>query len=145
VQNIIFNNKITSIGQGSFANLQAFSGTLTLPNSLTSLGISSFESLGAQYPTPNAINLQLPNSLQTIGNRTFSGITFSNNTLTIPDSVVSIGELAFYSCKNIATLNLGAKCNKIEGNAFEGVSSLGTINIAYTSNIIPYQNQRETG
>ena len=49
--------------------------------------------------------------------------------ITIPDSVVSIGERAFHNCDNLETLNFGNGLKRIGKSAFVGCLSLETINL----------------
>ncbi|NLJ32926.1 MAG: leucine-rich repeat domain-containing protein, partial [Erysipelotrichaceae bacterium] len=60
-------------------------------------------------------------------------LAFFNNKavreITIPDSVVSIGERAFHNCDNLETLNFGNGLKRIGKSAFVGCLSLETINL----------------
>ena len=91
--------------------------TLTLPESLKSLGASSF------LNCTSLVSVQLPTNLETMGNSAFAecsnletinipssltdipAYTFNNDAklrITIPSTVVSLGEHAFYACSKIA-------------------------------------------
>ena len=47
----------------------------------------------------------------------------------IPDSVISLGEMAFYECTNLKSANIGNSLTKISDNAFSYCSSLETLNL----------------
>ncbi|MDR1219716.1 MAG: leucine-rich repeat domain-containing protein [Treponema sp.] len=65
--------------------------------------------------------LSLPGALKTIGSKAFAGGAGLNGVLTIPDSVTSIGDLAFQGC-HISALELGDGLQAIGVYAFEGNS-----------------------
>ncbi|EAY15772.1 surface antigen BspA-like [Trichomonas vaginalis G3] len=71
--------------------------TVTLPNSITSIGISAFANC--------------------------SGIT----TITFPNSVISIGEKAFANCSGITTITFGNNVASIDSYAFSSCSALSSI------------------
>lgn len=78
---------MTVIGNAAFVNDTALTGTLTIGN-----------------------------SVQTIGDSAFSGCKFTGK-LTIPDSVISIGDNAFTNNK-FSEISLGRNLEKIGGSAF---------------------------
>lgn len=80
-------SNVTVIGNSAFANDIALTGTLTIGN-----------------------------SVQTIGDSAFSGCKFTGK-LTIPDSVISIGDSAFTNNK-FSEISLGRNLEKIGGSAF---------------------------
>ena len=53
----------------------------------------------------------------------------SVSSITIPNSVTSIGGGAFSGCKSLTTLTIGSGVTSIEGGAFEGCSGLTTLTI----------------
>lgn len=57
--------------------------------------------------------------------------SFKNNTditsVLIPESVMKIGDEAFYGCKNLAKIELGKSVNQIEPRAFAGIDKLTDI------------------
>ncbi len=69
----------------------SITGTLTLPDGLKYIGSSTFAGFTCTG------TLTLPDGLKYIGSSAFAGFTCSNDTLHIPDSVVSIGYDAFDS------------------------------------------------
>jgi hypothetical protein len=97
---------LKSIGDGAFydcANLTS----ITLPNSLISIGKEAFASC-------RLTSITLPNSVTTIGEAAFQyGGSF--NDITIPESVTSIGRSAFNGC-NITSLTWNAKNCSSNGN-----------------------------
>ena len=62
-----------------------------------------------------------------IGKHAFSG--FSLTEITIPDSVASIGEYAFYGCTSLTEITIPDSVTSIGGYAFKGCTSLTEITI----------------
>ena len=67
----------------------------------------------------------------TIGKMAFfrTGNSSSLTSITIPDSVTSIGDEAFHSCKNLTSITIGAGVTSIGVSAFDSCSSLTSITI----------------
>ena len=88
---------VTSIGNGSSS---PFSGTnftsVTIPNSVTSIGSYAFEGCGLT-------NVTIPDSVTSIGQWAFYGCT-SLTSITIPDSVTNIGMFAFVNCRGLTSV-----------------------------------------
>ena len=61
---------------------------------------------------------------------------FGNNSLTIPDTVVEIGDEAFVFCKAISVINIPNFINKIGAFAFNHCKSLKTLTMPNTVNVI---------
>ncbi len=77
------------------------------------------------------ISVTIPDTVVSIGNLAF----YSCNQLvsiTLPDGVESIGEGAFRECKVLGSAYLGNNLTVIESSAFQGCTSLASINIPET-------------
>ncbi len=83
-------NSVTSIGIQAFQGCRGLT-SVSIPNNVTSIGDYAFD--GCRSLT----SITIPNSVTTIGNEAFSGCT-SLNSISIPNNVTSIGESAFYEC-----------------------------------------------
>lgn len=98
----------------------------------------------------NIIEAYIPNGIEVIPENTFSWtnvqqvylpstlIEISDNafayakelkTITIPDSVLSVGRLAFYSCVSLESVQLGSGISQIKEYTFSQCTALRTINI----------------
>ena len=83
-------NSLTSIGNEAFFRCSHLR-SLKLPNSLTSIGIYAF------YQCSDLTSVTLPNSLTSIGESALGNCS-ELNSITIPNSVTSIGTRAFKGC-----------------------------------------------
>lgn len=74
------------------------------------------------------LKVTLPDSVKTIGERAFFSAGIEN--ITLPENVEEIGEEAFYYCAKLKQITIPAKTTEIGFNAFGSCSSLETINVA---------------
>ena len=82
-------------------------------------------------------SVTIPDSVISIGELAFydcSGLT----SVTIPDSVTSIGEYAFYDCSGLTSVTIGNSVTSIGDRAFFNCSGLK--NITYTGTIADWRN-----
>lgn len=105
-----------------------------LPEDITGLVLKEFngtfdKSLLQKYP--NLTNVTIPNSVTSIGDYAFyecSKIT----SITIPSSVTSIGGSAFQICSNLTSVTIPSSVTSINDRAFANCSSLTSINYTGT-------------
>ena len=144
-------DSVQTIGDSAFANCTGLNGELTLGSSLQTIGFNAF------YSCPFSGNLVIPENVTTIGIQAFycqpyylpetqGTLTLGKNlrtigafafresrytgSLTIPDSVVELGEGAFCDCENLnGTLTLGKSLRTIERDAFCGCSFTGELTL----------------
>ena len=87
--------------------------SVTIPNSVTSIGWSAFENCSG------LTSVTIPNSVTSIGNWAFShcsGLT----SITIPNSVTSIGNYAFSDCSGLTSITIPNSVTSIGSYAFRG-------------------------
>ncbi len=103
---------LTSIGDYAFSGCKGFTGNLELPESLTRIGNYAFRNCGFTG------NLELPEGLTSIGNSAFIYCGFTGN-LELPKSLISIGNYAFSGCKGFTgSLKLPESLTNIGDYAF---------------------------
>lgn len=111
-------NTLESIGMGSFEGCKQLTGELVLPESIISIGKRAFSECSGFNGT-----LIIPSSVNTIEALTFYGCSGFNGTLTIPRSVNTIGEGAFAECSGFTgSLTIPSSVSTIGEYAFRGCS-----------------------
>lgn len=97
-----------------------FTGTLTLPSTLKTIGASAFS-----YADFSG-ELLIPDGVTSIGANAFKECDGFGGLLPLPDSVKTVGEWAFYLCKGFTGLKLSASLTKIEERSFAHMYGLKT-------------------
>ena len=147
---VTIGNSVTSIGEVAFAACSSLA-SVTIPDSVTEIG------LGAFCGCLSLASVTIPDSVTEIGDYAFNGCTsltsfygkyasedgrclIVDGTLnsfapaglteyTIPDSVTSIGELAFSECSSLTSITIPDSVTSIGKNAFVYCSSLASVTI----------------
>ena len=158
-------NSVTSIGQCAFCECSRLT-SLTIPDSVTTIGANPFSkqflllenrSLHLENRSPHfyvdnnvlftadksqliaycsiQTSYSIPSSVTSIGNRAFWGCS-SLTSLTIPSSVTSIGDSAFWCCSSLTSLTIPSSVISIGDSAFSDCSSLTSLTIPKSVNTI---------
>ena len=109
---------LTTIGKYAFYISELAS--ITIPNSVTSIGNSAF------WVCQRLTSITIPNSVTTIEGYTFSSCS-GLTSITIPNSVTSIGEYAFSDCIGLTSVTIGNGVTSIGEYAFYGCTELKSI------------------
>ena len=146
-------NSVTSIGDEAFYGCSSLT-SITIPNSVTSIGDEAFHGTGIYNNESNWDNgvlyisnclMDAPNDIsgtytinegtRLIARSAFSGCT-SLTSITIPNSVTSIGDNAFYGCSSLTSITIPNSVTSIGSNAFYGCNSL----VSITWNVKRWEN-----
>jgi len=115
------NSKVNIIGDEAF--FECFNLiSINIPNSVIIIGKKAFASCSSLS------NIDIGNSVTSIGNYAFYNNNFSN--ITIPKSVKTIGESAFLSCRNLKSIVIPTSVSDIGQGAFVACESLTSIKVA---------------
>ena len=146
---VTLGNSVTSIGYMAFVSCDGLT-SITIPNSVTSIGYKAFSYCSG------LTSITIPNSVIEIGSAMFYGckslksVVLSENmtslpqsdmgegffedcasltSITIPNSVTSIGSNAFRNCSGLISVTIGSGVTSIEGGAFSGCRILISVTI----------------
>ena len=134
-------NSVTSIGYNAFLDCSGLT-SVTIGNSVTSIGDNAFS--GCDGLT--TINVEAGNTVYDSRNNCNAIIETATNTLIqgckntiIPNSVTSIGYMAFAYCSGLTSVNIGNSVKSIKYHAFAGCKELTDVyclaeNVPETSN-----------
>ena len=180
IASLVIEDGVTSIGSQAFYRCSGLTGQLTIPDSVTEIGSEAFEycsgltsvTLGNSvtkigddafygcegltsfivsanntsyksvdgilysydgktlilYPFGKSSSFTIPDSVTSIGERAFYGCS-GLTSVTIGNGVTSIGSIAFSGCKGLTSVTIGNGVTEIGQNAFSGCSGLTSITI----------------
>ena len=119
-KNTVIPNSVTEIAWYAFSGCGGFTGSLTIPNSVTSIGKLAFE--GCTFNGLNIDMIEIPSGVIDEYNNHQSLFYYiggnCTGSLTIGNSVVSIGEYAFTNCGFTDSLTIGNSVTTIGKGAF---------------------------
>lgn len=159
-------NSVTSIGEGAFWGCTELT-TFVIPNSVTNIGQKAFYGTqwyknqgliiyagkvfyenhsfnqvielkagtigiadGAFSITHQLTSITIPNSVKSIGKRAFEGCS-NLTSIVIPKSVTSIGEYAFSGCSSMISIDIPSGVTYIENRTFYKCTGLTSVKISY--------------
>ena len=107
-----------------------YSGHVLIPSSVTYNGTTySVTSIGDRaFHQIDVTSITIPNSVTSIGKEAFCGCS-GLTSITIPNSVTSIGSSVFERCSKLTSITIPNSVTSIGDNAFEGCSKLTSITI----------------
>ncbi|MBO4840252.1 MAG: leucine-rich repeat protein [Bacteroidaceae bacterium] len=132
LSSITISKNVTNIGYRAFLNCSRLS-SITIPKKLTNIGDEAFNFCGRL----NSIVVEEGNSVYDSRNGCNALIETATNTLirgckntTIPEDIVCIGNYAFSTCRDLATVNIPIGVTTIGNSAFSSCYDLASIAIS---------------
>ncbi|MBO4572489.1 MAG: leucine-rich repeat protein [Clostridia bacterium] len=109
------------------AGVTQYLDTITIPATHNGKAVSQIVKEAFRDAT-NLTTITIPDSVTSIGDYAFMWCN-SLTSVIIPDSVTSIGERAFYGCSSLTSVTIGDGVTSIGERAFYGCSSLTSVTI----------------
>ncbi len=133
MKGLVIGTSCTSIGSSAFYYCGGLTGDLVIPDSVTTIEGGPYA--GAFLGTSGVTSLTIGNSVTSIGDYAFYLCATSGTVgdLVIPDSVTSIGYYAFGNCGLSGTLTIGNSVTIIGSYAFGYCSSITRVEILATT------------
>jgi hypothetical protein len=103
-------------------------GAVVIPAVIQGYPVRGIGSAAFQFCTSRLISVTIPDSVTTIGSSAFAGCD-SLTSVTIPGSVKTIESNAFMSCTSLASITIPGSVITIGSSAFFGCDSLASITI----------------
>lgn len=129
---MVFDGAVTSFGDAVFSKLSSNLESITIPNSVTSIGYQAFTSCS------NLVSVNIPDSVISIGDYAFQFCSSLDN-IHIPDSVNSIGCAAFSYCNSLTSVTIPDSITSLADYVFDACSSLTSVTIPSSITSIGYQ------
>ncbi len=132
--NVTIGNSVTSIGDYAFCYCDSLTNVI-IGNSVTSIGFGAFydcDSLtNIKVNANNTTYKDIDGNLYSKDGTTLIqyAIGKTQTTFTIPNSVTSIGDRAFYECYNLTSITIGNSVTSIGNLAFAGCYDLTRLTI----------------
>ena len=103
---------------------------ITIPSSYHEKDVTKIIGSGFEGNS-NLKSITIPNSIVTIGELAFEDCT-SLTSITIPNTVTTIGGSVFYNCTSLASITIPSSVTSISGSMFSNCTSLVSVNIPNT-------------
>lgn len=124
ITNVVCASAATATSESSFVfdtstgTITKYTGTDTIVVIPSTIGGVSVKSIGKNaFYSSYLTSITIPNSVTSIGVQAFA-FCYDLTSATIPNSVTSIGNSAFYSCSNLTSITLSNKIKSIETCTF---------------------------
>lgn len=140
VENLELPQGLKKIGNQAFRESGLV--TITIPNSVTSIGVYAFKDCywlekvvglmnlsGAMFEgceSLTSVSFDEQSKMKTLNSRAFANCSKLTD-IELPNSITTIGEQAFFNCSSMLTLTIPIEVESIDVSAFQGCSSLESV------------------
>ncbi|MGL4993759.1 MAG: leucine-rich repeat protein [Bacteroidales bacterium] len=125
-ENVVVSEGTVAIADYVFSNRYDLQ-SITLPNSLKTIGVAAFSGCGSLS------NIQLGNSLETIGRQAFSNTSIES--IQFPSTLKTIETASFAGCRMLKSVVLPSSLLTLESSMFSGCSSLESVDFSAVSSL----------
>lgn len=130
--NLTIDHSVTTIGDGAFSGCSGINGKLTIGSSVSSIGAQAFFNCpgftSIQVKEGNAFYDSRDNCNALIETSTDKLVLGCKNTI-IPSNVVTIGDAAFYNCRELSSIDVPNSVSTIGNLAFFNCRELSSVEI----------------
>ena len=130
LKSVVIPDSVTSIGKEAFNGCTQIE-SMTVPfigENLQTMGSSVFAYFFNGYSLPSSLKTIAVTGGTKIGKNAFNGCKMTS--ITLADSITSIGDGAFLSCSNLTSIIIPSRVTYIDYNAFTYCSKLTDIRFA---------------
>ncbi len=131
LNNITISDGVKSIGSSAFMNCEKLK-SITIPSSITSISVYAFECSNLASINVDSSNKNYCSLDGVLYNKNKTEIIrcpSDKNSISMPNSVTSIGWYAFYDCSNLTNINIPDSVTSIGGYAFGNCTNLTSITL----------------
>ena len=121
IPEVIDGHPVVAIGASAFKSSKNAFSSVVIPGSVKTIAEYAFNNKGGLK------SITLGKGIETIGDYAFSGTDIES--ITIPDSVTSMGSDAFSYCDNVTELTIPGSIKTIANSAFFSMDNLETVTI----------------
>ncbi|MGN1414806.1 MAG: leucine-rich repeat protein [Anaerovoracaceae bacterium] len=122
LKNVTIHSGVTALGEGAFAGCISLK-TIKLPSKLKTIGERCFGTSSADWCGLESISI--PNSVTSIGCYAFN-LCKNLTEVKMSTRIEEIGSNAFSECENLKSITIPSSCKKIEYGVFDDCDSLTT-------------------
>lgn len=123
LKNVTIHSGVTALGENAFAGCTSLK-TIKLPSGLKTIGAQCFGTSSADWCGLESISI--PNSVTSIGSYTFNKCKNLTH-VKLSTKTEEIGYNAFSECESLKSITIPASCKKISYDAFDDCDSLTTV------------------
>ena len=127
---VTYKSRIEPLAQGAITYTKYATGEIVIPETVTYNDVTYTVTAIADnaFRTQNITKITIPNTVETIGQYAFYECT-KLTSVNMSNSVTSIGKYAYYGCSSLTSIEIPNSVTSIGGYAFSGCSSLTSIEI----------------